>query len=300
MKPHVADYESRLYCIRIEPVTSAPIVRLAAYPHAVTMSNGEVYTTENGYEFSGIDATSTFASTSLDLTGVLDAGAISQDDLAAGLYDNARVYVFATSWAAPIEDEEPLGKGFWGKVDFDSIRGNYTVNIMGQIDALSQSVGRSYSPSCQWYFLDQNIDGYVFPAEHSRCTGPRSAPDGPSFAALKVTGTITSVTSQYMFADSARTEVNDYFGAGSIRFTTGNNAGLTAIVVKNYTQAGGVIELTDALFYMPQVGDQYEMIPGCRKRLTEDCVGKWNNGVNFGGHAHVPSPSQYSQVGRGA
>lgn len=295
MKAHVADWQTRVYCVRIEPANDAPVVRLAGYPVDLVMSNGEVYLTEQGYEFSGYGASSTFASSSVDLKGILQQGAIARDDLMSGVYDNARVKLFATSWADPIEDEEPIGECFWGKVD--TTDDQYTTQLMGKVDVLSQSTGRSYSPTCQWTFLDQTLDGHVLPAAQSRCIGPRSAPDGPSFAALKVTGTLTSVTDQYMFADSARVEAPDYFGAGAIRFTTGPNAGLKPIAIKAFT-AGGVFLLQEALFYPPGVGDEYEAIPGCRKRFGDDCVAKWANGINFGGHPHVPAPSQYGQIGR--
>ncbi|MDA8485170.1 DUF2163 domain-containing protein [Pseudomonas resinovorans] len=294
MKGHVADWRTRVYCVRIEPANDSPVIRLTAQPTGLKMSNGEVYLAEHGYEFSGFGASSTFASSSIDLKGIVQQGAIDRDDLMAGVYDNARVYLFATSWEAPIEHEEPLGMFFFGKVE--TTDEHYSVQLMSGIDVLSQSPGRSYSPACQWTFLDQTLDGIILPANKSRCIGPRSAPDGPSFASLKVTGTLTSVTDQYYFTDSARTEAADYFATGSIRFLTGPNAGLKPIAVKAFTS--GVIQLQEALFYMPAIGDQYEMIPGCRKR-PEDCL-FWANMRNFGGHPHVPAPSQYGQVGRGA
>ncbi|MNE72427.1 hypothetical protein D3C80_1683690 [compost metagenome] len=136
------------------------------------------------------------------------------------------------------------------------------------------------------------------PFIQSGCSGPRATPDGPDYASLLVTGTITSVTDQYYIADSARTEVDDWFGSGSIRFTTGQNAGLKPLQIKAYTQAGGVIFTQEAWFYLPQVGDQYEMLPGCRKRFTEDCVGKWGNGINGRLHPHIPAPTQYGEIGR--
>ncbi|MDT4848284.1 hypothetical protein FQZ97_823710 [compost metagenome] len=295
MKAHVADWRTRVYCVRIEPANDAPIVRLAGYPVDLVTSNGEVYLTESGYEFSGLGSTSTFASSSVDLKGILQQGAIARDDLMAGIYDNARVKLFATSWAAPIEDEEPLGECFWGKVD--TTDDQYSVQLMGKVDVLSQSTGRSYSATCPWTLFDETLDGIILPAHASRCTGPRANPDGPLLADFKVTGTITSVTDQYYIADSARTEADDYFGAGAIRFTTGPNAGLRPVEVKTYTQAGGIIFTQEAFFYLPQVGDQYEMIPGCRKR-KEDCVGKWANARNTGAHWDVPAPTQYSQRGR--
>jgi hypothetical protein len=298
MKSHVADWQTRVYCVRIEPANDSPIVRLAGYPVDLTMSNGQVYLTESGYEFSGLDSTSTFASASIDLNGILQKGAISRTDLASGVYDNARVYLFATSWANPIEDEEPLGLMFFGAAQFDELRDSYSVQLMGAIDVLSQSVGRTYTASCQWTLFDQHLGGALLPAHKSRCTGPRSAPDGPDIADYLVTGTITSVTDQYMFADAARIEAAGWFDFGEFRFTSGKNAGLAPIRVKAFT-AGGVMLLHDAMFYLPEVGDAYEMIPGCNK-TGDQCRDKYDNKLNNGGFEDVPSPTQYSQVGRGA
>lgn len=293
MKSHVADWQTRVYCVRIEPANDSPIVRLAGYPVDLAMSNGEVYLTESGYEFSGLDSTSTFASSSIDLNGILQQGAISRDDLMSGKYDNARVYLFATSWTAPVEDEEPIGLLFWGRVEARDEK--YTAQLMGAIDVLSQTVGHTYSPTCPWTLFDQGLDTDLVDWRHSRCSGPRGAPDGPVMADFLVTGTLTSVTSQYEFADSARLEADDWFGAGQIRFTTGPNAGLKPIQVKTF--ASGAIELHEATFYMPQVGDEYEMIPGCRKTASA-CKDKWSNKRNFGGFDRVPTGTQYSQVGR--
>lgn len=298
MKPHVADWQTRVYCARVVPAGDHPVVRLAGYPVDLVMSNGEVYLTENGYEFSGLSETSDMSASSVDLDGILQLGAVSRDDLASGIYDNARVYVFATSWAAPIEDEEPLSLMFWGKVEFDEGKDTYSVQLMGAKDVLSQSVGRTYAPSCPWTLFDQSIDGRIIATSRSRCTGPRSAPDGPDIADYLVSGALTAVVSQYTFSDSARAEPSDWFAYGEIMFTTGPNAGLRPSQIKVF--ASGQIELHEALFYMPSVGDEYQMTPGCRKRLAQDCVAKFGNGMNFGGQAHVPTPSQYSQVGRGA
>ncbi|MCY1453134.1 hypothetical protein D9M71_701050 [compost metagenome] len=106
------------------------------------------------------------------------------------------------------------------------------------------------------------------------------------------------MTSQYQFQDTSRAEVDDWFTAGQVMFTTGPNAGLKPIQIKQST-AGGQIICHEAFHYPIQVGDQYVMIPGCRKRRDEDCVGKYGNGPNFGGHPDMPTESQVGQVGRG-
>ena len=46
---------------------------------------------------------------------------------------------------------------------------------------------------------------------------------------LTVTGTLTHVTDSYTVRDSARAEADDYFGAGTIAFTSGPNMGLRPI-----------------------------------------------------------------------
>ncbi len=296
MKAHVADWKTRVYCVRIEPANDSPVIRLAGYPVDLNMSNGQVYRTEGCYEFSGLGATSDLTADSIDLSGVLSAGMVTREALNSGIYDNARVKLFATSFAAPVEDEEPLSEFFFGKVT--PVDETYSVELMGKIDVLSQSVGRQFSATCPWTLFDETVDGEVKLPSASRCTGPRSAPDGPSIDDFRVTGTITSVTDQYVVTDTARLEADDWFGEGGIRFITGANAGLKGKEIKSF--AAGRIEVHEAFFHLPQVGDQYEMIPGCRHRFKEDCIGKWDNAINFGGQPDVPSPSEYSQVGRGA
>jgi len=294
MKSHVADWQTRVYCIRIEP-NDGRILRFAGYPIPITMSNGAAYITENGYQFSGLGSENSLAAASVDLDGILSTGAISRADISSGVYDNAKVYLFATSWTNPIEDEEPLAKLFWGKTTLTEDR-SYKAELMGLIDVLSQETSRSYGNMCDYTLFDQALTGRMVNPRRSRCIGPRSAPDGPTMAAHKVTSTVTAIESQYVVFDSARTEPDDYFGNGAIQFITGQNAGLKPLEIKAYS--GGRIEVHEAFSYLPVVGDQYQMIPGCRKRFTEDCVGKWNNAKNTGAFPDIPTPSQYSEVGR--
>lgn len=294
MKSHVADWKTRVYCARIV-AENGTIVRLAAYPTDLAMSNGVVYPSESGYEFSGLDATDSMSPSSVDLTGILNHG-ISREQLVTGVFDNARCYIFATSWKAPIEDEEPLGVMILGKTTLTDDA--YKAEMMSIVDALNQSVGAIFTAQCPYTLFDQTLDGRIIATDRSRCTGQRSAPDGPNINAYKVSGAITSVTSQYTFADSSRSEADDWFTAGQVMFTSGQNAGLKPIQIKSF--AGGVITTHEPFPRAIAPGDTYVMIPGCRKRRTEDCVGKYGNGPNFGGQPDMPTSSQSGAVGRGA
>ncbi|HBD11368.1 MAG TPA: hypothetical protein DCZ13_04420 [Porticoccaceae bacterium] len=295
MKSTVADREYIVYCVRIESAGGS-IVRLVAYPFDLTMSNGEVYKTDSGYQFTGFNAKNNLSPSVIDLEGILAVAGVSRADIMAGVWDDARAYTFATSWAAPVDDEEPIAKFIVGKVRLEDSR--YVAELMHLIDAVNQSVGRTFGPLCPWTLYDETLDGETLPYQQSRCTGPRSAPDGPSLAADKVTGTVTHVTSRSVWRDSSRAEAADHFGAGAMRFTSGNNSGVRSQEIKSHA-ANGTITLFLDMPYDIQVGDSYEMIPGCRKRFSEDCQTKHSNGINFGGFPSVPASSQYGKYGTG-
>lgn len=276
MKSVVADWRTRVICIRITPkYGAATVIRIAGYPRDLKMSNGQTYQANSGYEFTGLTAGTGTAASVIDMEGIISAAGLRRQDVASGVYDNARIDLFAASWRLPVEDEEPLGFGFLGKTTISDDR--LAVEIMSAQDVLGQAVGDTVGPMCKKKFGGTEFGG---------CQKP--------LVPITVTGTLTSVTNGGIFADSARGEAADYFSAGLLSFTSGANAGLKAQEVKSHA-AGGVITLYEAFYYVPAVGDAYTLIPGCRKRLA-DCVAHGNI-ARFGGKPHVPTNSTYTTVG---
>lgn len=298
MKSTVANQETRVFCVRIVAVDGTTL-RFASYPYDLIMANGAVYQTDSGYQPTAITSASNGAADVLDLSGVFAVAGLSEDKLISGLFDNARAFAFATSWASPVEDEEPLGKYIMGKSRIEDDR--YVIEKMALIDALSQNVGRTCGPLCPWTLFDATIDGESVPYARSRCTGPRAAPDGPVLASYKVTGTVTAVTSNRQWQDAALVTsplayAASYFDYGSVRWTSGSNAGLRSSEVKQYAADGTVTTYLPA-HYTILVGDAYEMVPGCDHRRTGDCINKYNNAINSGGFDRMAAPSQYAERG---
>lgn len=281
MKTTVADRRYRVLCARIVPVSGATI-RLTDYPRDLTMAGGQIYLSTSGYEFSGYSATDDFSPGAIDLEGVAGAAGITRAAIGSGLFDGARVYVFATSWAAPVEDQEPVAAGIFGVAQLLDDR--YKITGVSLIDVLSQTVGKAYTAACDKVFGSTGFAGCKVP-----------------IAANTVTGTLTAVTSSRIFRDSSRAEAADTFGAGLIQFTSGANAGLKAQEIKSHA-ANGTIEVHEGFYYLPQIGDAYTLIRGCRKRLS-DCQARWNgtatfnNVANFGGFPYIPTSTQYGQIG---
>lgn len=296
MKAHVADYQTRTICVRLVAIDGSTL-RWTTYPIDLVMSNAQTYLAGSGFEWTGYGATASMSPDSVNLQGIVSSaiGMLDRDEVSVGKWDNARAYVFATSWTAPVEDEEAITVFTFGQATLKD--DDWVVEFMGLIDALNQTVGPIYSAQCQNTLFDQTLDGSLIVTTRSRCIGPRSSPDGPQMAAFLRAGTITAVTSQYQFQDTGRTEADEYFTAGQMRFISGANVGLKPIQIKQST-AGGQIVLHEAAYYPIEVGDTYEIIPGCRKRLV-DCQA-WSNVKNMNAFPHIPAPTEYTQIGRGA
>jgi uncharacterized phage protein (TIGR02218 family) len=274
MKSSIADPQYRVHGIRIIPLWGNPIY-LTDHPRDLPMG-GHIYKTESGYQFTGLAAEGNMSPGVIDLSGIADLAGIGYDQIVSGVFDNARVYCFATTWRSPIEDQEPLGVAFMGKITVKDMR--YSAELMMMIDALNQATGKTYTAQCQKKFGGQEFAGCKV------ALGP-----------LTVTGTLTDVTSNSQFQDSARSEPDDYFAEGTIAFTSGENTGLKPQEIKGYAPDGSIIT-HESFFFTVAVGDTYTMIPGCRKRLA-DCRDKWDNVLNFGGFSNIPTQSQYQDRG---
>ncbi len=272
MKSTVAPYATAAWCVRIE-CTNGTIVRLTSYPHDLTMSNATVYKTDYGYEPTAFSASSSMSPSAIDLEGIVAAAGISRDALASGVFDNARVYVFKTNFLSPVEDYEEVAAGFFGKATL--MDDHYRIEGMSLIDALNQAVGSIYQAACPRTLGDAG------------CT--------VNLAAITVTGSLTSVTSSSVVRDSSRSEAADWFGAGTIHFTSGANAGLKPLEVKDYA-ANGTVTTFEPFYYAPAIGDAYVLVPGCRKREA-DCRDKFANIINFFGFTRIPTSSTYTKFG---
>ena len=252
----LAPWQRPLYCMRIV-CRNGLVVRLFDYAHDQVIS-GNLFKSDAGYQFTGVDKGSSFTPGAIDFSSIMGLSPdITVANIQAGIFDHATVFIFKTDWAAPVEDHQKVFKGTFGKV---TIRNDltYKTEVMNLVDVLNTTIGETYSAGCSLKFGGQEWDGCQVDA-----------------VALRQTGTITSVTSNYIFADTSRTEVDDWFGYGEIWFLDGPNEGIAAQHVKDYFETGGVFHTSEPFPYLPEVGDSYIVETGCRKRL-EDCI-KYNN-----------------------
>lgn len=236
--------------------------------HDKDLSIGGVdYEAISGFLPSQMQWSASLAVDNLEAIGVLDSAAITEEDIRAGLWDFALVEIFYVNWADLSQGTVMQVKGRIGEVKTG--KHSFSAELRGLMQSLQQQHGRIYSAACDADLGD------------TRC--------GVNLAALTVTGTLTGVGAnpRKTFFDSSRGEANGWFDAGRITFTSGPNDGFS-MEVKTYLLSGGSIVSQLALPYDAETGDTYSMTPGCFKRFTEDCVGKFSNGDRFRGFPDVP------------
>jgi uncharacterized phage protein (TIGR02218 family) len=219
-----------------------------------------------------IRQTSDMAVDNLDVEMILDSSAISEADLAAGLYDFADIEIFLINYEDTSQGIVKGIKGKLGKTDTRDVTARVELRSMAQF--LQQVVGEICTPTCRADLGD------------SAC--------GVDLGTYTVSGTITGVDDRENFYDSARTEANDYFNYGLLTWASGSaNEGLS-MEVKDYVLSTGKFTLVQAMPYDILVGDGYDVSAGC-DLLPDTCKDKFSNYDNFQGEPDVPGTDKMLQ-----
>ena len=229
---------------------------------------GVTYQADGAMTPSAMQSASGLATDNLDVTGILDSADISDADLEAGLYDHARIDVYACNWADLTQGTLQLRRGWIGEVARANTggTGHYVAELRGLHDLLQRPIGVYYTPECRYDLGDTN------------CT--------INTAAITVMGAVTGVTDNATFVDASGTAASGAFNYGKLSWLSGANIGL-AMEVKSWDLNSQTFTLWLPMPNAIAVGDSYSVYPGCNKRFTT-CQNKFSNGVNFGGFPYVP------------
>lgn len=104
--------------------------------------------------------------------------------------------------------------------------------------------------------------------------------------ARELSGTVTAVTDRKSFAASGVSVAADHLEWGIVTWVTGDNAGDKRHVKSD--DGSGALKFYRSTTYDIQASDTFTVTLGCRKRFTEDCVGRYDNGFNFRGFEAIP------------
>ena len=204
----------------------------------------------------------------LSADGALSSSHLSDHDLAAGLYDEAKIEIWRVNWSDP-NQRVLMRAGSLGQVRRSGIA--FSAEIRGLAHYLQQPQGRLYQFACDATLGD------------TRCGIDLTS------ATYRATTTIASITSVRQFTVANLTAyTNDWFTRGLARFTSGTNTG-SAIEIKRHSLLGATvsIELWQPLADLPVVGDAVTLTAGCDKQFVT-CRDRFQNAPNFRGFPHMP------------
>ncbi len=220
------------------------------------------------------------AASNVEIEGAVTSERLAEADLAAGLYDDARVEVFRVNWLAP-DQRVLIRAGSLGEVRRSSSA--FTAEVRGLSHYLQQPRGRLYQYACDADLGD------------ARCRVDLDAP------AFRVTATVASlVTSRRFVAIDLSAFTSDWFTRGEAQVSSGPAAGDRFEIKRHDIVAGAhAIEfwLDPPRALAP--GDSVVLTVGCDKRL-DTCAGRFANAVNFRGFPHMPGNDFIARAAREA
>ena len=227
---------------------------------------GVTYEAATGFSASEIKDSLGLSIDNLDVQSALSSMRLSEDDLAAGLYDDARVEIWRVNWA-DTSQRVLMRKGSLGEVTRAGAA--FSAEVRGLAHYLNQPKGRVYQYTC-----DANLGD-------ARC--------GVALAAHTGTATIAAITNARTFTVSGLASfAADSFTRGLATFTSGANANQT-IEVRRHGVAASIttLELWHAPAKPIATGDTVTVSAGCDKHFTT-CRDRFTNAANFRGFPHMP------------
>jgi len=204
----------------------------------------------------------------LEVAGGISSEHLAETDLAAGLYDDAKVEVFRVNWHQPAQ-RVLMRSGSIGEVKRAGKA--FSAEMRGLSHYLQQPQGRLFQYTCDTEFGS------------SRCGIDLSLP------AYRTTATVAQVeTGHTVRVALSGSYQSGWFMRGLATVLTGAATGFQS-EVRAHTENDEGVWLT--LWQVPpaafSVGDTMELTAGCDKHL-ETCRERFQNAANYRGFPHMP------------
>jgi uncharacterized phage protein (TIGR02218 family) len=223
--------------------------------------DGVLYAARSGLDAAETQSALGLAATTADVAGALTSDAISEADLADGLYDGARVERWRVDWS------DATRRVLLDVSDIGEVRRTqerFTAELRSLTHHLDQERGRLYQGLCSAEFCD------------ARC--------GLSLAAHSVAATaLAGCTESRLLVSPTALEPSALVG-GVVAMASGASRRVRASL-----QNAAVLEIAlwAPLSHVPTPGEQITLTAGCDKRF-ETCRDRFANAVNFRGFPHIP------------
>lgn len=216
----------------------------------------------------------------VDVEGALSSERIRDEDIAAGLYDDATVETYLVNWRKP-EDFALVRTATIGKITLSD--GRFVAELESAMHRLDQTNGRYVTRKCDAELGDARC-GVQLDQPAFNGAGVVEGLDAPD--TLRVSGL-------------AGFEAG-WFSFGTLTWTSGARVGRTERVIDHRFDGMTVLLVLQPAVAPPvAVGDTFAVVAGCDHTFAT-CKVKFANALNFRGFPHLPgNDAAYAYVADG-
>lgn len=240
--------------------------------------DGTVFEAAAGFTASELRETLGLAADNVEIQGALRSDDLTEVDLAAGLYDDARVEIWRVNWQAP-DQRLRIKTGVLGEVRRNGR--SFTAEVRGLSHRLQRPTGRLFQHACDADLGDR------------RCGVDLGRTD------LRAAGTVSAIeNSGEISVAGLDGYASGWFSRGLLTWTGGAAAG-ARVEVRIHTRdtAGTRLALWEPLPAGVAFGDSFHVTAGCDK-LPATCSAKFANIVNYQGFPHMPGNAYVTSIAR--
>lgn len=202
-----------------------------------------------------------------EVDGGLTSDAISEADLAAGIYDGASVEVLEIDWTTSTR-VNTVGVYYLGEVS--RTQSAFSAELRSGAGLLANTRGRYLTPACDAELGD------------ARC--------GLDVSGLTMSGAISLITGATEFIVTGLDGTDTNFAGGTLVWTSGSNIGQSLEI---RSQNGEQVGLWRAPLFDVALSDTFDVIPGCDKSF-ETCRDRFGNGPQHKGFPSVVGDEIYA------
>lgn len=275
-------------CWKLTPRADSPIagtvVGATSHTDDLTLPGhpGVTFKSSGGGLPTTVDTESGHESAGLQVESVFDDAAITEEAIEAGDWSGAKFEVYTVNYKA-------LGMGQLvelsakvGKVETEG--GRFVAEARPPTAIAQLKIGRLTSVPCSARLGD------------GRCKVNLSAAAAGDGGAITVTGSVTTGGSNTEFRDAGRTEADDYFRFGKVRFTSGSLNNRRFEVVSFEHATGRFVLKPEAPEVIP-AGTTYEAERGCNHSV-EMCHEVYANMPNHRGYPTITNIEEINKIDR--
>lgn len=229
--------------------------------------DGVAHEAATGLEASDVETSKGLTPDNHEIAGALSSTAITEADIAARLYDDARVIHYAVNWSAP---EERVRMHTYLISEITREDGAFRAELKSIAALLDQVRTRRFERHCSARLGDGD------------CSIDLAA-------GLTDEGIVTEIVSETIWHVTSLPERAEGWYAGGIVTVPGETGQTLQIVSDRLLENGGrAFEFWSAPTLPVSPSADFSVTPGCDKRFST-CREKFANGVNFRGFPHMPT-----------